>query len=148
MALPSPSNARRGAWPHRLRARPNGSRRRARIACALAVLVSCTAPPELPRGRLARIETVPAGARLITRAGEVFRTPVELPLPEGATQYCEVRLRGYDRRRVAIGRPGGPTPLKALSMCTLVPLLAEARWERVDVVDGLARIDLVPTPGE
>ena len=132
---------------HARRARSNGRRRAYVVAAVLLGIAACTSPPGLPPGRHARIETIPAGARLTTQSGEVFRTPTVLPLPRGSTQRIELSLPGYAPRRIAIAPCPEWTPLGAMALCTLVPLMSEAEWERVDVVDGRVRVSLEPETG-
>lgn len=94
---------------------------------------------------MARVETIPAGARIVTAEGEVLPTPALLSCPQGEAQRIELWLDGHAPRRVAIVPSAEPTRLAAFSACALLPLFCDdTEWERVESVDGEVILTLEP----
>lgn len=124
-----------------------GAGRRGVLVAALGLssLGACTSPPTLREIPVACVETIPAGARLLTADGEVLATPALVPCPQGESQRVELWLEGHAPRRVAIVPSTKPTRLAAFGACALLPLFSDGEdWERVQMVDGRIVLELEP----
>ena len=123
--------------------------REAAGVAVLALTGACTSPPKLKPLPVACVETIPAGARVVTSEGEILPTPVLLPCPRGEAQRIELWLEGHAPRRVAIVPSAEPTRLAAFGACALLPLFSdESEWERVESVEGRVILTLEPLATE
>jgi len=133
-------------------------RRSARPAVAALLVgfsaLACTSAPPLPPTASARIVSVPAGARITTKSGEVFTSPAVLPMRRGESLCLEVSMAGHAPRHVVVDAADEDPTLAALGACALLPLwTAGGKWEPVPVVDGRVLLELEPlaagepTPG-
>ena len=121
-------------------ARPAAAAILAGLSCA-----ACTSAPPLPPTASTRVVSIPAGARITTRDGEVLTSPAVLAMPRGESVCLEVSLAGHAPRNIVIDPSEDEPTLAALGACALLPLWTQGgKWEPVPVVDGRVLLELEP----
>lgn len=120
--------------------------RRIGVALALGAAAACTSAPPLPPSACLRVDTIPAGAKVTMRSGEVLQAPATVTCDRGQSVCIEVSFPGHVTRKVVLEPPAGErSRLSGLGVCGLVHLLENGgEWERVPAEHGRVVVALEP----